>query len=69
MHLISQTDQLVYVADRAIEFKEGERILTEVSYKYSLGGFSEIASAAGFTVETVWKDSENYFSVQYLRAS
>lgn len=69
MYLISQIDQVVHVADKVFDFKEGERILTEISYKYSLGGFSEIASAAGFVVETVWKDPENYFSVQYLRAS
>ena len=69
MYLISKLDQTVYVGNREFYLKKGERTLTEVSYKYSLRDFKEIANAAGFTVEAVWKDPKAYFSVQYLKVS
>ena len=50
------------------DFKKGESILTEVSYKYTLDGFAEMAAEAGFVVIEVWVDPKNYFSVQYLIA-
>jgi len=69
MHLISKTDQLVTFDGSRISFHQGERILTEVSYKYTLEGFARMADLAGFNVRKVWVDSNNYFSVQYLVAN
>jgi uncharacterized SAM-dependent methyltransferase len=45
-------------------FDKGEGILTEYSHKYTLEGFAEMAEAAGFKVERVWKDPDDLFSVQ-----
>src|SRR5207245_4711680 len=42
MHLISEIDQAVHVADRTFEFRLGEKIITEFYYKYSLVSFSDI---------------------------
>jgi uncharacterized SAM-dependent methyltransferase len=47
---------------------KGERILTEVSYKYTLEGFTELANQAGFDLGKVWLDSKKYFGVLYLVA-
>ncbi|MDK1081901.1 MAG: L-histidine N(alpha)-methyltransferase [Anaerolineae bacterium] len=66
MHLVSLKDQLVNIAGREFQFNLGESILTEVSYKYTLDGFAEMANEAGFEVKEVWVDDKNYFSVQYL---
>lgn len=68
MHLISQADQTAHIAGEAFDFKKGESILTEVSYKYTLDGFAEMAADAGFVVIEAWVDPKNYFSVQYLIA-
>jgi len=66
MYLVSQCEQTVHIGDRRIVFSPGERILTEYAYKYSLGGFADLAARAGFRVEKVWTDSQKHFSVQYL---
>lgn len=68
MHLISKVDQLVAVNGSVIRFAQGESILTEVSYKYTVEGFARMADQAGFEVRKVWVDSNNYFSVQYIVA-
>jgi len=68
MHLISELDQTVDVGDETFNFNKGENILTEVSYKYSLIGFADLAFQAGFDVKKVWTDPNNYFSIQYLIA-
>ncbi len=68
MHLEVLRDQQIQIRDTTIHFQKGETILTEYSHKYSLEHFSETAAAAGFKVEQVCTDDQNYFSVQYLRA-
>lgn len=65
MHLVSQIDQTVSVDGETIAFEPGERIRTEYSYKFTLDGFATLAADAGFTVDTVWTDDEQLFSVQY----
>jgi L-histidine Nalpha-methyltransferase len=67
MHLVSRRDQVVRIAGRAIPFAKGESIHTENSHKYELAGFAALAAAAGFTVERVWTDDAELFSVQLLR--
>lgn len=66
MYLISTTDQAFSVDGKTFTMSEGERILTELSHKYSLEGFAELAGRAGFEVGKVWTDPAGKFSVQYL---
>ena len=68
MHLVSLTNQTVRIGEVEIAFKLGESIWTESSYKYTLEEFAHLARAAGFIVEGVWTDPQQYFSVQYLKA-
>jgi len=68
MHLISKRGQRVSINGSLIDLDQGESILTEVSYKYTLESFARIAHKAGFNVQKVWLDSRKYFSVQYLVA-
>lgn len=69
MHLVSQLDQVVTLNGSRIHIRRGERILTEVSYKYTLSGFREMAARAGFDIRQTWEDPREYFSVQYLVAT
>ncbi len=66
MHLISRRDQVVRVGDVSFFFSVGESIHTENSHKYSLSVLTDLAGAGGFTVERVWTDERQYFSVAYL---
>ena len=63
MHLVSETDQTVDIQGQHFAFKAGETIQTENSYKFSVEGFSENASQAGWQFERSWSDSENLFSL------
>ena len=65
MRLISGEWQEVSVGDTEIVIEDDEAILTEYSHKYTLEGFARMAARAGFTVEKVWTDEEQLFSVQY----
>lgn len=69
IELISQVDQTFAVGDTIFDIAGGEAILTEYSHKYTLDGFAAMAANAGFTVETVWTDEDQLFSVQFLTRS
>jgi L-histidine Nalpha-methyltransferase len=66
MHLVSKRNQVVRLAGRKFEFREGEAIHTEDSYKYSLEHFARLTSQAGFMLAQQWIDPKQYFAVQYL---
>lgn len=68
MHLVSLTDQAVGIQGRTISFRCGETIHTENSYKHTLSGFRRLAGAAGLSLERVWCDADDLFSVQYFSA-
>jgi len=65
MHLVAQTDQTVTIQNTTIDIEEGESIHTENSYKYAPEEFETLVSD-WYTVEQVWTDEKNYFSLQYL---
>ena len=67
MHLVSERDQTVTIGGEHVRFRTVETIHTECSYKYSLTQFAALASNAGYTVEQVWTDPQELFSVQWLR--
>ena len=68
MHLGSKRDQVVTINGSGFYLQRGERVLTEVSYKYTVEGFAEMAAQAGFDICKVWLDPNRYFSIQYLVA-
>ncbi len=66
MHLESRKPQRVTIAGRVFEFRAGETLHTENSYKYAIGEFQELARTAGFTPQQCWSDDDQLFSVHYL---
>jgi dimethylhistidine N-methyltransferase len=66
MHLASLKRQRIKVCGECIDFRAGETIHTENSYKYSVASFGALARGAGWTPTTVWTDPDNYFSVHTL---
>ncbi|NNE69929.1 MAG: L-histidine N(alpha)-methyltransferase [Rhodothermales bacterium] len=68
MHLVSVRDQVIDLEGQEFRLAEGEAIVTEHSYKYTLDGFEEMAARAGFETRHTWTDPDSLFSVHYLVA-
>jgi dimethylhistidine N-methyltransferase len=67
MHLASNKRQKIRVANETIDFRAGETIHTESSYKYSIDSFSALARGTGWTPVKTWSDPDRYFCVHALR--
>lgn len=67
MHLASLKRQKVKVAGESIEFRAGETIHTENSYKYSVASLAALARGVGWQPAGVWTDPRDYFSIQAFR--
>jgi dimethylhistidine N-methyltransferase len=66
MHLVSTKQQEVTIAGRTFQFRKGETIHTENSYKYTVRQFQDLARAADWLPSRVWTDPNNLFSVHEL---
>lgn len=64
MHLASIKRQKVKVAGETFDFRAGETIHTENSYKYSIESLGALARGAGWRPLAAWTDERNYFSIQ-----
>jgi dimethylhistidine N-methyltransferase len=65
MHLASIKRQKVRVNGKTINFRLGETIHTENSYKYTIESFQALAQGAGWRPVKVWSDG--LFSVHAIR--
>ena len=64
MHLASLKRQKVKVLGETIEFRAGETIHTENSYKYSADSLRALARGVGWMPDGMWTDKQGYFSIQ-----
>jgi len=64
MHLASLKRQKVRVAGDTIDFRAGETIHTENSYKYSLEKLAALARGVGWRPAVAWTDPRKYFAIQ-----
>jgi dimethylhistidine N-methyltransferase len=69
MHLVSLRDQTVQLLGRSFDFRAGETIHTENSYKYSLERFRALARESGWRPTQCWTDADAMFSVHAIEAS
>lgn len=69
MHLTAASPQKVLVDGHRFDFRAGESLHTEDSYKYSVAEFRTLAEQSGFSGEQVWQDNSGLFSVHCLRAN
>ncbi len=69
MHLESQRQQTVRVEalDRDFEFRRGESIHTENSYKFSSEDVANMLLKSGFVLEQSWYDPDDWFGVHLAR--
>lgn len=68
MHLVSQTDQLIYVKalGRTFPFRNGETIHTENSYKYSLDQIIDLGQDSGFQIRKNFTDERKWFDLAFF---
>jgi dimethylhistidine N-methyltransferase len=66
MHLVSTRAQRVRLGGATFEFRAGESIHTENSYKYDVVELAPRAAACGLRLEQTWTDARNDFAVLYL---
>jgi dimethylhistidine N-methyltransferase len=64
MHLASTRRQKVRLNGTTVDFRAGETIHTENSYKYTIGSFQALARGSGWSPLKVWTDG--LFSVHAL---
>ena len=67
MHLASLKRQKVRVAGETIDFRAGETIHTENSYKYSIDSLNALAGGVGWRQIQAWTDPKKYFAVVAYR--
>lgn len=67
MALVSLWHQTVQIGDTEVVFEQGETLLTEHSYKYSVDEFQLLAMKAGFQPVQVWTDPDELFSIHHLK--
>lgn len=67
MHLASLKRQKVKVAGECFEFRAGETIHTENSYKYSVESLGALARGVGWLPVGAWTDPDKYFSIQAFK--
>lgn len=63
MHLESLRAQQVGLAGQRFGFAAGERLRTEISCKYAVEEFQDMARRAGFEAARVWLDDAGLFAV------
>lgn len=63
MYLESRHAQRVRCGGRTVQFRRGERILTEYSCKYTRHSFTRLAREAGLAVTGHWQDDAGLFAV------
>ena len=69
MHLVSERDQTAKIGDRSFEFRAGETIHTENSYKYSVEQFQGLCREARYEPVQAWTDPAGMFSLHYLNVA
>jgi len=69
MHLVSEIAQRVHLGRYVFDFRAGESIHTENSYKYDIGEFAGRAAACGIRFDNSWTDPRENFAVLWLTAN
>jgi dimethylhistidine N-methyltransferase len=68
MHLVSHCEQVVKVAGHTFHFREGERLHTENSHKFTVESFSALAATAGWSVSDYWVSDAPQVALFSLKA-
>ena len=65
--LVSTINQNFKIGNKKFFLKKNERILVEISNKFTIQSFTRLASNTGWTTERVWLDNQKYYSLFLLK--
>ena len=66
-YLVSKVKQNFKIGNKRFFLKKSERILVEISNKFTIQSFKRLASNTGWTTERVWLDNQKYYSLFLLK--
>ena len=66
-YLVSKVNQNFKIGNKRFFLKKRERILVEISNKFTVRSFTRLASNTGWTTERVWLDNQKYYSLFLLK--
>lgn len=66
MHLVSNVAQTVTAGGHTFDFAKGESVHTENSHKFTVGTFTRLVEAAGWTVKNHWVSDAPEFGIFLL---
>ena len=66
--IISKKNQIFFVNKKKFHLKKDEKIQTEISNKFTISKFSQLARTSGWSVIKHWKDAKRYYAVFLLQA-
>ncbi len=69
MRLVSTHSQTVHFPDRTFHFDEGDFLVTEHSYKYTIEDFALLCEESGWRTRSLWSDRDALFSLWYLETA
>ncbi len=67
MHLVTMINHSIKLFDKKIDFKVGETIHTESSYKYTYKSFEQLIESAGYKVQNFFSDEKSFFGIFILK--
>ena len=65
--LVSKINQNFKIGNKKFFLKKSERILVEISNKFTIQSFTKLASNTGWTTKRVWLDKQKYYSLFLLK--
>ena len=65
--LVSKINQSFKIGNKRFFLKKSERILVEISNKFTIQSFKRLASNTGWSTERVWLDNQKYYSLFLLK--
>jgi len=66
-YLVSKVKQNFKIGNKRFFLKKSERILVEISNKFTIQSFKRLASNTGWSTERVWLDNQKYYSLFLLK--
>ena len=66
-YLVSKVNQNFKIGNKRFFLKKSERILVEISNKFTIQSFTKLASNTGWITERVWLDNQKYYSLFLLK--
>ena len=66
--LVSKISQNFKIGNKKFRLKQNEKILVEISNKFTIKSFKKLASSTGWSTQRIWQDNQKYYSLFLLKS-